>query len=190
MEVQMWAIPFQTVWSLSAERCVMLRLSRARTGGWWPTAPMPPIQCLQRWAQNMLPFLPISSGDAMATRRKRNRALLTIPCMPSHPWWNIWSLLFLFFSAEITESFNVEPPSPHRCYFFPALPPPCSPSLRHLLHGYGSKCEALIKLWLLCFKGLAPGQSFPCVTSLNLAPSDFHSSLHTQRNINQQSQLS
>lgn len=41
MEVQMWPIPFQTVWSLSAERCVVLRLSRARTGGGGPLLPCP-----------------------------------------------------------------------------------------------------------------------------------------------------
>lgn len=42
---------------------------------------------------------------------------------------------------------------------------PCSPSLRHPLHDYGSKCEALIKPWLLCFKGLALSHNFPCVTT-------------------------
>lgn len=131
--------------------------------GWWPNDPMPLIKCWQRWAQNMLPFLPIASGDTMATRRKKlyplhhsTHALASIvKCLMSST--------SVFFSAEITERVLM--------WKMPLLPPfissifwlfsPCSLSLKHPLHGYGSKCAALIMPWRLCFKGLAPSYNFP-----------------------------
>lgn len=132
--------------------------------GRWPTDPMPPIKCWQRWAQNMLPFLPIASGDAMATRRKK----LGPPRHSMHALASIVKRLksstSVFFWAEITERalmWNL--PSFISSIF--SLFSPCSPSLRHPLHDYGSKCEALIKPWPLCFKGLALSHNFPCVTT-------------------------
>lgn len=95
-----------------------------------------------------------------------------------------------FFSTEITERALMWNLPPFISSIFRFFYSPCFASWRHPLHGHGSKCEALIKPWLLCFKGLAPSKNFPCATSLNLAPSDFHSSFHNHRNINEQSQLS
>lgn len=120
MGVLMWPTLFQTVWSLS---CCHVGALKCSHWGWWHTDPMPPIECWQRWAQNMLPFLPIASGDAMATRRRKSGP----PRHSTHALASIVKRLksspSVFFSAEITESFNVEPPSLHLLLFFSALFP-------------------------------------------------------------------
>lgn len=63
-----------SVWDCVMSFCWVLchvgALNSLHWGG-WPTDSMPPIKCWQRWAQNMLPFLPIASGDTTTTRRKK-----------------------------------------------------------------------------------------------------------------------
>ena len=140
------------------------------TGGWWPNDPMPPIKCWQRWAQNMLPFLSIASGDTMATRWKK----LGPSRHSTHALASIVERLkfsvSVFFRAEITEralmwNMRLLPPFISSVFslFFPS-----SSSRRHPLHCYGSECTALIIPWLLCFKGLAARYNFPNAHSLNL----------------------
>lgn len=143
--------------------------------GWWLTDSMLPVKCWQRWAQNMLPFLPIASGDAMATRQKK----LGPPRHSTHALASIVKRLksspSVFFRAEITESFNVEPPCLDLLHF--SLLSPCSPLLRHPLCGYGGKCEALITPQLLCFKRSCSKLQFPLCYQFEskvLALSDFH----------------
>lgn len=148
----------------------VLKSPFARDGG--PLLPCPPSNGCQWWAQNLPPFLLIASGDAMATRREQKSG------SPHHSMCALASMAkHLKFSISVCqrrdnwEGFNVEPPSPLLLLFFyalyphapPPLMPPQSPPLTEAssLHCYGSKCEAVIKLWLLCFKGLALSQSSP-----------------------------
>lgn len=97
--------------------------------GWWPTDPMPPIKCWQRWAQNMLPFLPIASGDAMATRRKKSGP----PRHSTHALASIVKCLksstSVFFRAEITKRALMWNLPPFISSIFPLFSP-CSPSLK------------------------------------------------------------
>lgn len=161
---------------------------RSSYWGWWPSNPKPLIKCWQRWAQNMLPFLPITSGDTMATRRKKlgplrhsTHALAAIvKCLKSST--------SVFFSAEITEkalmwNMHVLPPFISSIFW---LFSPCSLSLKHPLHGCGSKCEALIMPWLLSFKRSYSKLQFPQVTSVSsgtkrflFQPSEYEKHLQT-----------
>lgn len=164
----------------------VLKSPFARDGG--PLLPCPPSNGCQWWAQNLPPFLLIASGDAMATRREQksgspHHSMHALASMAKH----LKSSISVCQRRDNWEGFNVEPPSPSLLLFFyalyphtPTLPPPLTEASS--LHCYGSKCEAVIKLWLLCFKGLALSQSSPpCVTSLNQALSGFHSSRHRRR---------
>lgn len=149
--------------------------SKGSHWGWWSTSPMSPIKCWQGWAQNKLPFLPIASGDTMATRPKKTKQKMG---PPHHSWHALASTVkclkaftSVFFRVEITERalmWNMRLLS----RFISSIPHPTSfslvpPSLKDAVHGYGSECEALIMPWL-CFKGLAPSYNFASVSRKNL----------------------
>lgn len=115
--------------------------------------------------KNMLPFLPITSGDAMATWRKK----LGPPRHSTHALASIVERLksssSVFFRAEITARALMWNLPPFVLSIF-SLFPPCSTLLTHRLHGCGGECEALIKPRLPRFKGLALSYNFPCVRNL------------------------
>ena len=67
----------------------------------------------------------------------------------------------VFFKAEITEGALMWNHPPFISPSFVLLLSPCSPSLSRLLHGCGSKCEALITPWLFCFKRSCYKSHFP-----------------------------
>lgn len=145
--------------------------SKGSRWGWWSTSPMSPIKCWQGWAQNKLPFLPIASGDTMATRPKKQTKNGSSSPFLASPVKCLKSFTSVFFRVEITERalmWNMRLLS----RFISSILHPTSfslvpPSLKDDLHGYGSECEALIMPWL-CFKGLAPSYNFPSVSRKNL----------------------
>lgn len=149
--------PFHTVWK---SFCSTLGLSRAHSGGAVPLIPSLPSNAGRGGHKTCPHSSPLASGDAMATRRKKLCPLRHSTHALASIVKRLKSSHSLFFSAEITAralKWNL-PPFISSIFTFVLFPPTtCSlPTLKHPLRGCGGKCEALIKPWLLFFKGLAP----------------------------------